>query len=45
MRQLLTEPRASRRVGTGARGNAVGRSLKRRCHFRLKGGTQTETPG
>jgi len=25
-----------------ARGGAAGRSLKRRCHFRLKGGTQAK---
>jgi len=36
--------RVSRRVGTYTFGGAVGRSLKRRCHFRLKGGTQTELP-
>ncbi|OGV73515.1 MAG: hypothetical protein A3K19_17020 [Lentisphaerae bacterium RIFOXYB12_FULL_65_16] len=36
--------RVSRRVGTYTFGSAVVRSLKRRCSFRLKGGTQTESP-
>jgi len=36
--------RVSRRVGTYTFGGAVVRSLKRRCNFRLKGGTQTESP-
>jgi len=32
------------RGDTGAAGNAVRRSLKRRSHFRLNGGTQAKTP-